>query len=440
MHRSGTSLVASLLQNAGVNIGEELLAAKPDNPYGYFEDTDFYNFQENILTKRGLNILLTSNDPIIFDEQEVNQAKELIKSKSSHAIWGWKDPRTSLFLEFWHQLLPSAKFLFVYRHPVEVFLSLLRRGDQIDRPLTGLSAWEIYNEHILSFMKRHPEQVILCHIHGILQDTKTFNNLISKKLGLAKLMDVEKCYHVESLHHLLIPEWVNLFINHKFPGVLELYDQLQKQADLSFRDTIVSDVSIEDFRPFIDYMTEAVMSTHGRLVNRYEALREEMQEVRQNNQTLSEQIGKVRQNNQTLSEQIGKVRQNNQALSEQIGKVRQNNQALRKDNQRLYQNNQVLRNDLEKVRQDNQSLRQEIQKVRQDNQLLRQEIQKVRQDNQLLHDYNQLLRSSKAHLFARELDKYPVILKLITMIYKPLAKTYRFLRRLSRSFRQVNPK
>ena len=398
MHRSGTSLVASLLQNAGVNIGEELLAAKPDNPYGYFEDTDFYNFQENILTKRGLNILLTSNDPIIFDEQEVNQAKELIKSKSSHAIWGWKDPRTSLFLEFWHQLLPSAKFLFVYRHPVEVFLSLLRRGDQIDRPLTGLSAWEIYNEHILSFMKRHPEQVILCHIHGILQDTKTFNNLISKKLGLAKLMDVEKCYHVESLHHLLIPEWVNLFINHKFPGVLELYDQLQKQADLSFRDTIVSDVSIEDFRPFIDYMTEAVMSTHGRLVNRYEALREEMQEVRQNNQT----------------------------LSEQIGKVRQNNQALRKDNQRLYQNNQVLRNDLEKVRQDNQSLRQEI--------------QKVRQDNQLLHDYNQLLRSSKAHLFARELDKYPVILKLITMIYKPLAKTYRFLRRLSRSFRQVNPK
>ena len=42
-------------------------------------------------------------------------------------LWGWKDPRTSLLLTFWDSLLDEARYLFVYRHPVDVLSSLVRR-------------------------------------------------------------------------------------------------------------------------------------------------------------------------------------------------------------------------------------------------------------------------------------------------------------------------
>ncbi|MEL7418373.1 MAG: hypothetical protein AAGK10_07335 [Cyanobacteria bacterium J06555_3] len=40
MHRSGTSLTASLLQSAGVYLGDRLMSADSGNAKGYFEDWD----------------------------------------------------------------------------------------------------------------------------------------------------------------------------------------------------------------------------------------------------------------------------------------------------------------------------------------------------------------------------------------------------------------
>ena len=49
MHRSGTSLTASLLQSAGLNLGDRLMeATATGNPLkGYFEDLDFVEFHAN---------------------------------------------------------------------------------------------------------------------------------------------------------------------------------------------------------------------------------------------------------------------------------------------------------------------------------------------------------------------------------------------------------
>ncbi|MEY2858272.1 MAG: hypothetical protein RLZZ74_2584, partial [Cyanobacteriota bacterium] len=38
MHRSGTSLTASLLQSAGVNLGDRLMSEDRGNSKGHFED------------------------------------------------------------------------------------------------------------------------------------------------------------------------------------------------------------------------------------------------------------------------------------------------------------------------------------------------------------------------------------------------------------------
>ena len=44
MHRSGTSLIAGVLHEMGVNMGSNLMKADEYNPKGYFEDIEIYKF------------------------------------------------------------------------------------------------------------------------------------------------------------------------------------------------------------------------------------------------------------------------------------------------------------------------------------------------------------------------------------------------------------
>lgn len=55
MHRSGTSLTTSLLQSAGVFIGDRLLGNNLSNPKGHFEDLDFVEFHQQLLQAQGLS-------------------------------------------------------------------------------------------------------------------------------------------------------------------------------------------------------------------------------------------------------------------------------------------------------------------------------------------------------------------------------------------------
>ena len=54
MHRSGTSLVASVLAEAGLDIGlREDVGLGVGQPRGHFEDRDFYHLHEAILAASG---------------------------------------------------------------------------------------------------------------------------------------------------------------------------------------------------------------------------------------------------------------------------------------------------------------------------------------------------------------------------------------------------
>src|SRR5215470_15228559 len=55
MHRSGTSLAASILRTSGVDMGERLMAPQASNPAGFFEDLDFVELHMDALERRGLH-------------------------------------------------------------------------------------------------------------------------------------------------------------------------------------------------------------------------------------------------------------------------------------------------------------------------------------------------------------------------------------------------
>ena len=50
--------------------------------------------------------------------------------------WGWKDPRNTLLLPLWTKLFPDAKFVHIYRNPVDVAESLSNREYQIEKRFT----------------------------------------------------------------------------------------------------------------------------------------------------------------------------------------------------------------------------------------------------------------------------------------------------------------
>lgn len=179
MHRSGTSLIAQYLGECGLFIGDELTNSKlnQDRSFygGHHEDKEFSDFHKLILKKRFLSDFPTHSFrlPVRVGGEGKKQAESLIKTRESLPQWGWKDPRTTLFLDFWNEVIPDLKCLFLVRHPLSVVDSLLRRGNEkhiSDRPINGLRVWKVYNQQVLNFWQKHPENSIICDVDALVHD------------------------------------------------------------------------------------------------------------------------------------------------------------------------------------------------------------------------------------------------------------------------------
>lgn len=235
MHRSGTSLVASVLQQAGIDLGTDLLGPAIGNPRGHFEDLDFLRLQESWLEAAGLGILVTDLGAVLApDETQRERAQELIALRREKEQWGFKDPRTTLYLDFWDQLLPTARYLFVYRHPLDVALSLDRRGSDLEAvtdPRRAFDAWTAYNQALLEFARRNRERCFLGHIEAVVANLPGFVARIGERFGL-ELGGVNlDLFHRDELMARVTPASHRLF-GRLMPEAAELLAELDREADL----------------------------------------------------------------------------------------------------------------------------------------------------------------------------------------------------------------
>ncbi len=127
-HRSGTSLTANLLADAGLHVGDELLGAKPSNPYGHFEDLEIIKFHDGLLRQSGQNWLAATDFPAIVTKKDWRFMMTYGSRKSMHRAWGFKDPRVCLFLPQWHATYPDMSLLYVYRPCIECVHSIRKRA------------------------------------------------------------------------------------------------------------------------------------------------------------------------------------------------------------------------------------------------------------------------------------------------------------------------
>ena len=140
MHRSGTSLVARLLQSNGCFMGADQIPEHQES-HSFVSINDWLLHQSNAnwdYPENWLDLPSELQEYFLgFVELKLQQnwqgylpepySKYAPDPHSSKIIWGWKDPRSSLTHALWGKLFPSARFLHVYRNPIDVANSLFKR-------------------------------------------------------------------------------------------------------------------------------------------------------------------------------------------------------------------------------------------------------------------------------------------------------------------------
>ncbi|MEB3886324.1 glycosyltransferase [Lyngbya sp. CCY1209] len=234
MHRSGTSLTADLLRRVGVNLGDRLLPGSRGNIRGHFEDIEILEFHRDILRSQGFHPdgwVRQSEIPV--PETFIEPAREIIGKKSQPSLWGWKEPRTSLFLDFWRELLPEAGFIFIYRSPWEVADSLYRRGTDralIENPELAILSWIHYNTNILKFCDRHPEKCAIVHLHKVAHSPAALISAINEKFNLQLPSPEENPFEAELLKTEISETFRPGIIKRFYPEAVDLYLALDARA------------------------------------------------------------------------------------------------------------------------------------------------------------------------------------------------------------------
>ena len=186
-------MTSHVIHTLGAYLGEdeELLPPGQWNPAGYWERRDIC-----LLHERMLSALYTdwdtscplpgkwhlSGDMAPFREELV----DLIRTKFAHRrLWAWKDPRTSLLLPLWTDVLGELGIqfgcLWVTRNPLDVARSLQRRdGFALD---DALGIWVNYNLSIWHNTRGLP-RALIAYDH-LLEDWEGTLGRCAKALSLS---------------------------------------------------------------------------------------------------------------------------------------------------------------------------------------------------------------------------------------------------------------
>lgn len=151
MHRSGTSLLAGILDRLGCKGPKTPVAANDRNPKGYFESEPLFRLNDEILTVAGSR--WSDWQPLREDWHRSprftefrDRAVELVQAEYGNASLIYlKDPRLCRLLPFWRGVLDEMGFtlgcLLTHRHPVDVTASLKARTNIEVAPAVGILSW-----------------------------------------------------------------------------------------------------------------------------------------------------------------------------------------------------------------------------------------------------------------------------------------------------------
>lgn len=260
MHRSGTSALARVVNLLGVDLGPDLMPAKPGvNERGFWESEALVRLHDRLLDL--LNVAWSDTRPLpaewwrrgdvlpLRDEM----AALLRESFGASDWWGVKDPRLCRLLPIWRSILAELcsdpLCVTIVRHPVEVAESLARR-DGLDHA----HAHQLWLLHALESEEgsRGLPRAFVCY-EDLLRDWRGSVAAIAERLGIAWPRDagtagaeIDAFLSDDLRHHVVhdargdaqLPTWVadgyaalvRAAREGESPALIETFDAVRREA------------------------------------------------------------------------------------------------------------------------------------------------------------------------------------------------------------------
>ena len=235
-------MLTRLLHACGLYLGKrnELMPPQADNPDGFWEHLGFVALNDELLNALGGAWDLPPKAGESFTGPAFDQlrlkARLLIEGFDSAHVWGWKDPRNSLTLTFWHDLVPGLKTLIMVRNPLEVAYSMRERNGT--SYAFGLRLWEIYNRRLVEAASKHER--LVTHYDLFFENAEKELRRITNFIGLpdAKMHSAPKLVATRRRHtHFTIDQLIDAGVSGE---VVELYRALIAEASPARRKTSVA--------------------------------------------------------------------------------------------------------------------------------------------------------------------------------------------------------
>ena len=204
-------------------MGEVLLPADSNNRPGYFEDLEFLDLNRRMLAATvpadqpghadwgwtedmdASGIDAGRLDAFVAEADALVARRRLRAGSDEHtggaapACWGWKDPRTSVLLDFWESRLPAACYVFVYRSPWDVADSMQRLGAAVflRRPDFAYRIWYHYNRALLAFARLHRDRTLIVNASVVVREPRRLLEMVRSRFdivldsdGVADIADI----------------------------------------------------------------------------------------------------------------------------------------------------------------------------------------------------------------------------------------------------------
>jgi hypothetical protein len=166
MHKSGTTLAASLLHESGVPMGEH-------DPTVSYDEGNRYEMAEvrklNVDLLRGPDAAWSLDVTRVVELETLEPGLEarmgafVERTSRRWRDWGFKDPRTCLTYGAWTRVLPDHRVIATFRHPQELWRHYqpAARLSAVAVCWKALTAWHVHNRQVLQAVRSRPDRSLV---------------------------------------------------------------------------------------------------------------------------------------------------------------------------------------------------------------------------------------------------------------------------------------
>jgi hypothetical protein len=225
-----------------VDLGDNLSQGHYVNPRGFFEDRSIVAFHKKLLakneTRAAVTPFLAAPGSRLLTAQEEEAAVRILESIAKPGLWGWKDPRTLLFIDFWLRLLPEARLIIPIRHPIENYYSYLKRIRvwPLLHPASFFRAWALQSERLLDVTRSQAPRVYVFDAQTAYRQPDLLWTELSSFLKTEKPAPASwPVFHENEFTRLRLTERACHIFDKQFPEAAEVFRRLNEAARIRFQ-------------------------------------------------------------------------------------------------------------------------------------------------------------------------------------------------------------